>query len=93
MKLPYPSLVDYDDEDATLLDVSPLLRSLALSSLSLHGMDVNDCELIALALLPGLTALNVPDCRRSIFFSYSSITAAGLLAAREAAPHLNLTCG
>ena len=93
MKLPYPSLVDYDDEDATLLDVSPLLRSLALSSLSLHGMDVNDCELIALALLPGLTALNVPDCRRSIFFSYSSITAAVLLAAREAAPHLNLTCG
>jgi hypothetical protein len=32
----YYSLVNYDDEDATLLDVIPVLRSLALSTLSLH---------------------------------------------------------
>jgi hypothetical protein len=91
----YPSLVDYDDEDETLLDVIPLLRSLALSTLSLHYVFPSDRELKALALLPGLTALRVVFevfDREFDLTAPMGITAAGLLAAREAAPHLTITC-
>jgi hypothetical protein len=81
----YPSLVDDEYMYVALRDMSPLLRSLALSTLSLHdAIEMSDQDLMALALLPGLTALRLIRC-------YSSNTAAGLLAAREAAPHLTIT--
>jgi hypothetical protein len=72
-----------------------LLRSLALSTLSLHYVFPSDRELKALALLPGLTALRVVFevfDREFDLTAPMGITAAGLLAAREAAPHLTITC-
>jgi hypothetical protein len=89
----YPSLVDDEYMYETLRDMSPLLRSLAFSTLSLRGQSVSDRELKALALLPGLTALNVLGCEvpRFTHSRMPRITPTGLLAAREAAPHLTIT--
>ena len=89
---PWPSLLDDDAGEDELPLLERLLRSLRLSTLSLNEVALNDRVLKALALLPGLTTLNLPPSLPTSHttFRYAFYTDAALQAAWAAAPHLTI---
>ena len=86
---PWPSLLDDDAGEDELPLLERLLRSLGLSTLSLNEVVVDDRVLKALALLPGLTTLNLLPTSRTTLW-YARYTDAALRAALAAAPHLTI---